>query len=76
MIEIETKITILVNRKSDIDLIKQKIIDSKIQFPVFMFEYENHYQLSEVIKKIQLSIPETSLLFRGEIKRATNLAMR
>lgn len=46
MIAIETEITILVNRKSDIDLIKQKIIDCKIEFPIYIFEYENHYQLN------------------------------
>jgi hypothetical protein len=46
MMAVETEITILVNRKSDIDLIKEKIIDSKIQFPVYIFEYENHYRLN------------------------------
>ncbi len=46
MIAVETEITILVNRKSDIDLIKQKIIDCKIEFPIYIFEYENHYQLN------------------------------
>ncbi len=46
MIAIETEITILVNRKSDIDLIKQKIIERKIEFPIYIFEYENHYQLN------------------------------
>lgn len=45
---IETEFTILVNRKSDIDFIKQKIVDSKIQFPIYIFEYENHYQLNFV----------------------------
>lgn len=45
---IETEITILVNRKSDIDLIKQKIIDSKIQFPIYILEYKNHYQINFV----------------------------
>ncbi|TRX35856.1 aminoacyltransferase [Flavobacterium sp. ZT3R18] len=43
---IETEITILINRKSDADLIKQKIIDSKIQFPIYILEYENHYRLN------------------------------
>lgn len=43
---IETDITILVNRKSDIELIKQKIIGCKIQFPIYILEYENHYQLN------------------------------
>lgn len=43
---IETEITISVNRKSDIDSIKQKIIESRIQFPIYIFEYENHYQIN------------------------------
>jgi len=43
---IETEITILVNRKSDIDLIRQNVVDRKIQFPIFILEYENHYQLN------------------------------
>lgn len=42
----ETEITILINRKSDLDLIKQKIIDSNIQFPVYILEFENHYRIS------------------------------
>ena len=43
---IETEITISVNRKSDIDVIKQAIISRKIEFPIYIFEYENHYQLN------------------------------
>jgi hypothetical protein len=42
---IKTEISILINRKSDIDLIKKSIIDSKIQFPVYIMEYEYHYQI-------------------------------
>ncbi|MCL9804614.1 hypothetical protein NAT51_03715 [Flavobacterium amniphilum] len=42
---IETQITILVNRKTDIDIIKESIIDSEIQFPVYMIEYESYYQI-------------------------------
>jgi hypothetical protein len=43
---IETEITISINRKSDIDLIKQKIINSKIRFPIYILEYENSHQLN------------------------------
>ncbi len=43
---IETEITISVNRKSDIDIIKQAIISRKIEFPIYIFEYENHFQLN------------------------------
>lgn len=41
----ETAITILVNRKSDFDLIRQKLIDSKIQFPVYIFELDSHLKI-------------------------------
>jgi len=43
---IETEITILISRKSDIDLVREKIIDAKIQFPIYLFEYESHYKLT------------------------------
>lgn len=42
---IETEISISVNRKSDFESIKQIIIDRKIEFPVYILEYENHYQI-------------------------------
>ena len=34
----QTTITILVNRKTDIELIKTSIISSKIEFPIFFIE--------------------------------------
>ncbi|MCL7987386.1 hypothetical protein M8998_05470 [Sphingobacterium sp. lm-10] len=43
---IETQIEITVNRKSDIEQIQQKIVESKIQFPVYIREYELSYQIS------------------------------
>jgi len=43
---IETEVSILINRKSDLDLIKEKVIDAKIRFPIYLFEYENHYKLT------------------------------
>ncbi|MEA1849912.1 hypothetical protein U9K52_13390 [Chryseobacterium sp. MHB01] len=43
---IETEIAITVNRKSDIDLIEQKIIENKIMFPVYIREYEFSYQIN------------------------------
>lgn len=45
---IETEINILINRKSDIKVIKQNIIETNIQFPVYIFEYENHYKINFV----------------------------
>ncbi len=43
---IETEITILVNRKTDIDIIKESIIKSEIQFPIYIIEYETDYQIN------------------------------
>jgi len=43
---IETEIAITVNRKADIDLIEQKIIENKIMFPVYIREYEFSYQIN------------------------------
>lgn len=43
---IETHISITINRKTDIDLIEQKIIENKIQFPVYIREYEFSYQIN------------------------------
>ncbi len=43
---VETEITLLVNHKPDIDLIKQRIVSRNIQCPVYFFEYENYYQIN------------------------------
>jgi len=43
---IETEITILINRKSDIEVVRREIVASKIQFPIYLLEYEEHYQLN------------------------------
>lgn len=43
---IETEVTILINRKSDLDLIKEKIINRKIQSPIYLSEYDNHFKLT------------------------------
>lgn len=43
---IETSIAISVNRKSDIEIIQQKIIEKSLQFPVYICEYENSYQIN------------------------------
>jgi hypothetical protein len=42
---IETEISIIVNRKSDIDLIQQIIIENKFQFPVYILEFEDGFQI-------------------------------
>lgn len=43
---IETEVTILINRKPDIELVKEKIIDRKILFPIYLFEYESYFKLT------------------------------
>jgi len=43
---IETEITISINRKSDIDMIKKIIIDANISSPIYIYEYENHFNLA------------------------------
>lgn len=43
---LETEVAITVNRKSDIDLVKQKIIEQKIRFPVYIREYEFTFQVN------------------------------
>ena len=43
---IETDIAIKINRKSDIELIEEKIIQNKIHFPVYISEYEFNYQIN------------------------------
>ncbi len=42
---IETEITISLYRKSDLDSITQEICKRKIEAPIFILEYENHYQI-------------------------------
>lgn len=42
---IETEIFIRVNRKADLDIIQQRIIESSIQSPVYILEYESCYQI-------------------------------
>jgi len=41
----EVDIEILINRKSDVELIEQAIISNKIQIPVLIIEYESHYRI-------------------------------
>lgn len=63
---IETEIKIVINRKADIATVKQNIIDSNIQFPVYIFEFDNHYEIEfvsdyeewELDSKVLLSFPD------------------
>lgn len=43
---IETQISILINRKSDTELIKNCIIKRKIQFPIYICEYEENFAVN------------------------------
>lgn len=43
---IETEISITVNRKSDITLLEETIVSKKLQFPVYIREYEFSYQIN------------------------------
>ena len=43
---IETEISISINRKSDIDVIKKIIIDANISSPIYIYEYESHFNLA------------------------------
>jgi hypothetical protein len=45
---IETEITILINKKTDLESIRQIVIDKRIQVPIYIFEYENHYRIEIV----------------------------
>lgn len=42
---IETEVSILVNRKADIDRVKEKIIEANFWFPVYLLEFESHFQI-------------------------------
>lgn len=43
---IETEITLVVNRKSDVTDVKEGLISLNIRFPIYMVEYENHDEFS------------------------------
>lgn len=63
---IETTITIVLNRKSDFEIVKEKIIESNFHFPVYIFESENSYKIEfvsdyeewELDNKILLCFPD------------------
>lgn len=63
---IENHITILINRKSDARLIKNCIIESNIESPVYIYEYEKYFRVKitsnyeewELEKKILNSFPK------------------
>lgn len=70
---IETEITILINRKSDIGVIKKNIIETNIQFPVYIFEYENHYRINFVSDYEEWELDSKILDFFPEYEFTTSL---
>lgn len=70
---IETEITILINRKTDIEIIKNKVIESDIEFPVYIFEFENHFQLNFVSSYEEWELDTEILDFFTEYEFTTNL---
>jgi hypothetical protein len=70
---IETEITILINRKSDIGVIKQNIIETNIQFPVYIIEYENHYKIDFVSDYEEWEFDTKILNFFSEYEFTSNL---
>lgn len=70
---IETEITILINRKSDIGVIKQNIIETNIQFPVYIIEFENHYKIDFVSDYEEWEFDAKILNFFPEYEFTSNL---
>lgn len=71
---VETEVTILINRKSDFDIIRQKVADRKIQVPIYIFEFENHYQLNFVSNYEEWELDSAILEFFSDYEFTTNLA--
>ncbi len=71
---VETEVTILINRKSDIDIIRQKVADRKIQVPIYILEFENHYQLNFVSNYEEWELDSAILEFFSDYEFTTNLA--
>lgn len=58
---IETEITILVNRKSDLDSIKSEVVDLKLDVPVYICEYQSFFEMSFVSKYEQWELDSALL---------------
>lgn len=70
---VETEVKILVNRKADIDTVRQNIIDSSIRFPVYIFEFENHYEVEFVSDYEEWELDEKILNSFSDYKFTTDL---
>lgn len=58
---IETEVVIFINRKEDIDVIKKHVIEQKIGFPVYIFEYESCFKLTFTSDYPEWELDETIL---------------
>lgn len=69
----ETNISLVINRKSDIAVIQQKIIESKIDNPVYIFEYEFHYLISFISDYEEWELDTAILNYFPEYEYTTDL---
>lgn len=70
---IETEIKISINRKTDIDTVRQNVIDSNIRFPVYIFEFDNHYEIEFVSDYEEWELDDKILNSFSDYKFTTDL---
>jgi hypothetical protein len=70
---IETSIAITVNRKSDIEVIQRQIIGNRMQFPVYILEYENSYQINFISDYEEWELDAAILSFFPEYEYTRDL---
>ncbi len=70
---VETEVKILVNRKSDIDTVRQNIINSNLRFPVYIFEFDNHYEIEFVSDYEEWELDDKILNSFSDYKFTTDL---
>jgi len=70
---IETEIKISINRKTDIDTVRQNVIDSNIRFPVYIFEFDNHYEIEFVSDYEEWELDDKILNSFSDFKFTTDL---
>lgn len=70
---IETLISILINRKSDEELIKNCIIESKIKFPIYICEYEDNFAVNFTSDDEEWELDSKILNYFPEYKFTENI---
>lgn len=70
---IETEIKISINRKSDFETVRQNVIDSNIRFPVYIFEFDNHYEIEFVSDYEEWELDDKILDSFSDYKFTTDL---